>query len=59
VSCDEAAGRHEVFVADPGFAPMYAAHVRTLRTDRRDARRATVEAVDRVYPEPEGEALML
>src|SRR5262245_24101246 len=29
---------HEVIVADPNFAPMYAARSRTIKTDRRDAR---------------------
>lgn|SRR5690606_7382896 len=30
---------HEVIVADPNFAPMYAARYRRVKTDRRDARR--------------------
>jgi len=29
---------HEVIVADPNFAPMYATRQRTVKTDRRDAR---------------------
>src|SRR3990172_764155 len=29
---------HEVIVADPNFAPMYATRTRTVKTDRRDAR---------------------
>ena len=29
---------HEVIVADPNFAPMYATRTRTIKTDRRDAR---------------------
>jgi transposase len=29
---------HEVIVADPNFAPMYAARSRKIKTDRRDAR---------------------
>jgi len=29
---------HEVIVADPGFAPMYAARSRRVKTDKRDAR---------------------
>ena len=29
---------HEVIVADPGFAPMYATRSRRVKTDRRDAR---------------------
>ena len=29
---------HEVIVADPNFAPMYAARTRKIKTDRRDAR---------------------
>jgi transposase len=29
---------HEVIVADPTFAPMYATRTRTIKTDRRDAR---------------------
>ena len=35
--CIEAVG-HEVIVADPGFAPMYATRQRKVKTDRRDAR---------------------
>jgi transposase len=35
--CLEALG-HEVIVADPNFAPMYAARSRKVKTDRRDAR---------------------
>ncbi len=35
--CLEGLG-HEVVVADPNFAPMYAARRRTVTTDRRDAR---------------------
>ncbi len=35
--CLEALG-HEVIVADPNFAPMYATRTRTVKTDRRDAR---------------------
>src|SRR5687768_14758801 len=35
--CIEASG-HEVVVADPTFAPMYASRVRHVKTDRRDAR---------------------
>jgi transposase len=29
---------HEVIVADPGFAPMYATRSRKVKTDKRDAR---------------------
>src|SRR5215208_5336309 len=29
---------HEVIVADPNFAPMYATHDRRIMTDKRDAR---------------------
>jgi transposase len=29
---------HEVIVADPNFAPMYATRTRKVKTDRRDAR---------------------
>ncbi len=29
---------HEVIVADPNFAPMYAQRSRKVKTDRRDAR---------------------
>lgn len=29
---------HQVIVADPGFAPMYAARTRRVKTDKRDAR---------------------
>ena len=35
--CLEGLG-HEVIVADPNFAPMYAARSRKIQTDRRDAR---------------------
>src|SRR4029450_4472445 len=35
--CLEALG-HEVIVADPNFAPMYATRSRRTKTDRRDAR---------------------
>jgi transposase len=35
--CLEALG-HEVIVADPNFAPMYATRSRKIKTDRRDAR---------------------
>ena len=35
--CLEALG-HEVIVADPNFAPMYATRNRKIKTDRRDAR---------------------
>lgn len=35
--CLEAMG-HEVIVADPNFAPMYATRSRRVKTDRRDAR---------------------
>ena len=35
--CLEALG-HEVIVADPNFAPMYAQRSRKVKTDRRDAR---------------------
>ncbi len=35
--CLEGLG-HEVIVADPNFAPMYATRTRTVKTDRRDAR---------------------
>ena len=35
--CLEALG-HEVIVADPNFAPMYATPSRKVKTDRRDAR---------------------
>jgi transposase len=40
--CLEGVG-HEVIVADPNFAPMYATRSRRIKTDRRDAR-ALVEA---------------
>src|SRR6266849_460229 len=32
---------HEVIVADPNFAPMYATRTRKVKTDRRDARALT------------------
>ena len=35
--CLEAQG-HEVIVADPNYAPMYAHRSRRIKTDRRDAR---------------------
>jgi transposase len=35
--CLEGLG-HEVVVADPNFAPMYASRTRKIKTDRRDAR---------------------
>jgi transposase len=35
--CLETLG-HEVIVADPNFAPMYATRTRKVKTDRRDAR---------------------
>jgi transposase len=35
--CLEALG-HEVIVADPNYAPMYATRSRRVKTDRRDAR---------------------
>ena len=35
--CLERVG-HEVVIADPGFAPMYATRSRKVKTDRRDAR---------------------
>ncbi len=40
--CLEALG-HEIIVADPNFAPMYATRTRKVKTDRRDAR-AVAEA---------------
>jgi hypothetical protein len=39
--CLEGLG-HEVIVADPNFAPMYAARSRKIKTDRRDARALAV-----------------
>lgn len=38
--CLEGLG-HEVIVADPNFAPMYATRTRRVKTDRRDARALT------------------
>src|SRR5437867_2646099 len=38
--CLEALG-HEVIIADPNFAPMYAQRTRKVKTDRRDARALT------------------
>ena len=38
--CLEGLG-HEVIVADPNFAPMYATRTRKIKTDRRDARALT------------------
>ena len=35
--CVEGLG-HEIIVADPNFAPMYATRTRKVKTDRRDAR---------------------
>jgi transposase len=40
VRCLEGLG-HEVIVADPNFAPMYATRTRKVKTDRRDARALT------------------
>ena len=45
--CLEALG-HEVIVADPNFAPMYATRRRGVKTDRRDARTLAVAAGDPV-----------
>ena len=43
--CLERAG-HQVVVADPGFAPMYATRSRKVKTDPRDAlRRVTASPV--------------
>jgi len=39
---------HEVVVADPNFAPMYATRRRGVKTDRRDARTLAVAAGDPV-----------
>ena len=49
--CLEAQG-HEVVVADPNYAPMYAHRSRRVKTDRRDAR-ALAEAC-RIKSVPEG-----
>jgi transposase len=38
---------HEVIVADPNFAPMYATRTRKVKTDRRDARGIAVVALAR------------
>jgi hypothetical protein len=45
IEWDEAIGRlealgHEVVVADPNFAPMYATRDKKIKTDKRDNRRA-------------------
>jgi len=40
---------HEVIVADPGFAPMYGAARRVIKTDRRDARALAAAAHTGVY----------
>jgi transposase len=42
---------HEVIVADPNFAPMYAQRSRKVKTDRRDAR-ALAEACVLGCPSP-------
>jgi len=41
--CVEGLG-HEVIVADPNFAPMYATRTRKVKTDRRDARALATRA---------------
>ena len=38
VACHLEALGHEVIVADPNFAPMYATRDKRIKTDRRDAR---------------------
>jgi transposase len=40
---------HEVIVADPNFAPMYATRTRKVKTDRRDARALTEAKVLGAY----------
>lgn len=40
---------HEVIVADPGFAPMYGAARRVIKTDRRDARALAEAAKSGVF----------
>jgi transposase len=39
VACHLEALGHEVIVADPNFAPMYATRDKKIKTDKRDARR--------------------
>ena len=49
--CLEGLG-HEVIVADPNFAPMYATRARKVKSDRRDARALADQATkiaDRGY----------
>src|SRR5881396_2229130 len=38
VACHLESLGHEVIVADPNYAPMYATRARRVKTDRRDAR---------------------
>jgi transposase len=38
VACHLEALGHEVIVADPNFAPMYATRDKKIKTDKRDAR---------------------
>ena len=40
--CLEALG-HEVIIADPNFAPIYATRSRKVKTDRRDARACALD----------------
>jgi transposase len=47
--CLEALG-HEVVVADPNFAPMYATRTRKVKTDRRDARARQEACLLGAYP---------
>ena len=41
---------HEVIVADPNFAPMYATRTREVKTDHRDARALADASVRRLPP---------
>jgi transposase len=58
--CLEALG-HEVIVADPNFAPMYATRSRRVKTDRRDARTlaeaAKLGAYRPVMPDPKRDSV--
>src|SRR3972149_6520111 len=49
--CLEGLG-HEVVVADPNFAPMYATRTRKVKTDRRDARAPAAPNPPGAHPPP-------
>ena len=47
---------HEVIVAGPNFAPMYATRTRKVKTDRRDARALAEACLLGGWPVPSGMA---